>query len=463
MPGFPGSVGGVIRIPNPRLAAATVSLGVGLVLLAVTPSVPRLEKIDRTLFGRLAGKGNAVLGSGSVEDPRRTETLAAPAEIEPAGVLLLDEDPGGFFEKVPPPPADVAVVLARLQARGLPAFGFGYPLQWDDADTLAVEAMRRVMDRFDGAVLGFPLKDSTAGDPVAAPFQLASVSYGSVAGDATDLPVVNAIRGVAPELGGNTTRAGFTRLESEKEDAERAYLLARWGDRVVFALPVVVEVARLGLTMDQVRVEVGTEIRLGQDGPRIPIDFRGRADLPKAFPELRRVPATTVISDQLPEGFATGKEPLYFGDGRLLAPKADREWVEQLAPVDAAVRGAPQRTGVDPVPRPQPLVELVALVVLALVSGRLLSARHLELRTLCAVGLTALVALGLGAVIRTAGVAPVPLAFGVVPGVAWLTGEISRWSNRVEIVTVREPEPDQPVAKKEAARKSRRGRRKRKR
>ena len=453
----------MFRIAHPRLAAVAVSLGTGLALLAVTPRIARLEGLDRTLFGFLSGKGRAVLGTGSVDDPRRVEEFESAASIPPAELLLLEEDAAGYFEDMPPPPADVAVVLARLHERGARGFGYGYPLQWEQADTLAVEAMRRVMDRFDAAVIGLPLKDSTAGDPVAAPFLRASVGTADLAGDASEIPVVNTIRGVAPELGGDRSLAGFTRLETEKPEQGRAYLLARWGDRVVFSLPLVLEAARRGVPVEEFRVVVGEEIRMGADGPRIPIDFRGRVDLPDDPPEPLRVAATAVISEELPEGFATGAGPLFVADGRLLGPKEDVAWGDRLPRVDAAVRRAPRRVGVRPVPRPDPVAELLALVGLALLAGFALGARLFELRVATAAAVTAGVGLLLMLLVRAAGVAPVPLAFLAVPVVGLVVGEIGRFTQRIEVVTVREAEGGPAAEAPSEGKKGRGRRRKRKR
>ncbi|MGE9270577.1 MAG: hypothetical protein ACQKBU_07220, partial [Verrucomicrobiales bacterium] len=330
---------------KPRLKTFLALAVVGATLGVLTPRVASLASLDLRVFGWVSGHPGEVSGVGTLEEPRKIEIYGEATEPRPLEVLYLDDEESGFFEVLPPPPSDVMVVLARLQERGVRALGFGYPLQWEQADTLAVNAMRRVMDRFDGLVLGFPLKDSTAAVPVAAPFQRASVAYHEVRGDGTKMPVVNGIRGVAPEMGGDRSWGGFTRIETEEPDEERAYLLARWSDRVVFALPVVAEVARRGLSFDEVEVVMGEHVQLGEGGPRIPIDFRGRVDLPVEGGERWAEKATGVIAENLPEGFARGKGMLYVTDERLLGGKAEREWAEQLNRLDAAIRQSPVRVG----------------------------------------------------------------------------------------------------------------------
>lgn len=450
-------VEGVIRTEHHRMAAAVASLSVGLLLLAITPKVGFLEKADRKWFGILSGKGDAVVGKGTLKDPRRTEEIELPQEVAPAGVLFLDDDQGEYFEASPPVPTDLAVVFSRLKADGVENFGIGYPLGWKEPDTLALEAMRAMMDRMSGTVLGFQLNNGTVGEPVPVPFQLCSIAYAEVGGDRSKLPVVNSLPGESPEFGGEETRAGFTILGNEDYENERAYLLARWDDRVVFSLPLAAAIMRLGVPLDQVVVEAGSEIRLGVNGPRIPIDFRGRIKLPEAEPEVTRVPATAVISKTLPEGFGAKDAPVYLVDSRLGASKFEREWGEALPRIDAVIRNAPRRIGAIPVPRPGPVVEMVALVALALIGAWMLQARGVLGRMVQAASLCVAVAVLLTIVIRFYSLAPLPLAFQMVPVVLLMMVVITDSSGKIEVV--RAKSADGVEAAPKPARKKRRKKR----
>lgn len=434
-------------------------MAVGLGLMAAVPRVPALASLDAGLFARMAGGGVETGGLGTPEKPRwigRTEEPSAPL---PATLLALDEDREGWFEEIPPPPSDVAVVLARLNAAGLEQLAIGYPLQWESPDTLAVEAMRGVMDRFDGLVLGFPLKDGTAGEPVAMPFLAASVDYAAVQGDATELPLVNAIRGVAPELGGNKTLAGFTQLVTEDQEDGRTYLLARWSDRVVFALPLALEIARRGIDFEDVEIEVGNEIRLGSDGPRIPIDFRGRANLPKSFPEVERIPLKSVIERTLPDDLAAKDRPVFIGDTRVLGPKEDIAWSDGLGAIDGLIRTAPVRVGMREIPRVNPAVELFGAVAVALFAGWCLRARMIEIRAATALGLALAVAVIEWTMVRFASVDLPLLAWLVMPVGAFLIGEYARLSTKVQLVdseALEAAEKEAAAASKKKSRKKRR-------
>jgi hypothetical protein len=243
------------------------------------------------------------------------------------------------------------------------------------------------------------------------------VAYAAIQGDGTKLPVVSNIRGLAPEMGGKKSLAGFTRLENEMPDEERAYLLARWSDRVVFALPVALEVARLGLAFEDVTVHMGRHIRLGEDGPQIPIDHRGRVALPEAGATREALPATAVIAETLPDGFATGKAPLYLTDERLLGVKEERQWAAVLPRIDAVVRGAPRRVDTIQVTRPAMVSEALMLVLLVGGMGMAMSLGPLRFKPQAIIllgwllGLALLLALS----IRLREFGPMPLAFLSVP------------------------------------------------
>jgi hypothetical protein len=436
------------------------ALGVGLLLLACVPVVPPMERLDRWLFSKLAGGGRTVEGRGTFSEPRKLEELMLPREPESPVLLALQEDPEQWFEEMPPPPADLAVVFSRLHTAGVKHLGVGYPLQWEAGDTLAVETMRAMMDRFDALALGLPLKDGTAGEPVAAPFLRASVAYEDVIGGGEDLPVVNAIRGTAPELGGEKTLAGFTRLDSEKKEERRVYLLARWGDRVVFSLPVVMEMARRGLGFDEIRIEPGRELRLGAEGPRIAIDFRGRALLPDDAGELEQIPLNAVIARTLPDGFGeNSRSGVYLGDGRELGPKEDLAWSSGLAAEARVISSAPVRKALVPLPRPNGLLEILLVGAVAAVSAWGLRMRMIELRLCGALALTAGAWVLLLGWIRGLGFAPPPLAILGLPWVAWAGVEFAKWSQRVQVVSVAvadTPKPEAAPAKKKPKRKKRR-------
>jgi len=147
-----------------------------------------------------------------------------------------------------------------------------------------------------------------------------------------------------------------------------------------------------------------------------------------------RAPATAVISKTLPEGFGAKGAPVYLVDRRLGASKFEREWGEALPRIDSVVRNAPRRIAAIPVPRPGPIGEMVALVSLALLGAWMLRARGVLGRMLQAASLGVAVALLLTIVIRFFSLAPLPLAFQMVPMVALLMVVMTDSSGKIEVV-----------------------------
>lgn len=451
----------MIRLAHPRWigAAAAFVIAAGLALFGLRAEWGR--GLDRALFERLAGEPGRVAGDGTPDSPRVIERREQPSGSASPRVLFVDEDPEGYFERVPPPPSDLMVVLARLRDGGLESVAFGYPLQWEKPDTLALEAMRRVMDRFDRAVIGYVVKDSTAPVPVPPPFLAASIPYSAVEGDAAKLPAVNGVVGIAPEFGGDRSWAGFIGIQTEQEEENRAYLMARWSDRVVFAVPLALEIARLGLSPEtDVKVRMGHEIALGMHGPRIPIDFRGRADLPPDEPEREAVPATTVISEELPEGFLAGDAPVFFTDERLLGDKANRRWAGRLPRLDAAVREVPRVMARTEVPAwPVPAVIVFALV-LAVSGAWLAGVGGLRRRIAAVLGFGAAVVGVLAAMIHGGIGAPMPLAMVSVPVVLFVATLFLDVAPTVEVVrgdgSKAPAVPGAPASRKKGKRRGRR-------
>lgn len=409
----------MLRAGQIRLAATAVPLALGLALVTKELPTSHLQPHRRELWSILAGR--EVL-AGTNPSATFIERRRTPVWVEPPRILHLDEDPEGYFEDNPPPPADWAVLLTRLHDRGLRHVGIALPLEWENPDVLAIAALRRALDQFSGAVLGLPVKDSSRGDAVPLPFQRASVAIESVTGDATRIPIVNSLRGTAPELGGKRTFAGFTRIETEADEAEHAHLLARWNDRVIFALPLALEIARRGLHPDEILIRPGNEIRLGASGPRLPIDSNGRLKLAADAPPAEFTPASAVIAETLPPGFVRSDAPLYLADGRLVADESARWSLRQLPRLDAPIRHAPEVIGRQFLHRPPVVAELAGVVVVSLLCGCCWPARRARWIALFSTIALAFITLALGELLRSLSLIPDPLALLQIPVVAGFIG-----------------------------------------
>lgn len=358
---------------------AAVLLGAGLFALGATPLIAPLRAIERQLVKVVAlavDPVDTILdGDGSADNPwTRRKATPYPA-VPPPRLLNIDDDPEGYFSTSPLAPVDHAVIFSSLHEAGHRVIGVGHLMAWDEGEPLAMEALRNQLDRFDAAVLALPLARGAVPEPVAAPFLRWSIPESEAIGNVSALPQVNRIAVPNAEQGGTKSAAGFSLLENETDPGDGVQpLLARWGDRIVFSFPLAVEIAAeglppadpaypaKGLSADDLIVHVGKEIRLGKAGPVIAIDEFGRGKVAPGV-EAIEAPAKRIVS----EGAEPPKsKPLLTRDTRENLSAADRAWSDRLAGRVQALRTAPRYEPTVPLPRPDAMLELLLVSLLAL-------------------------------------------------------------------------------------------------
>ena len=346
---------------------AAVLLGAGLFAIGGVSLIPPLRALERWMVKGLAFTVDPVDtildGSGLQESPWTRRKSVPPPVQTPPRLLNIDDDPEGYFSTSPLAPIDHSVIFAGLSEAGHKVLGVGHLMAWDDPEPLAMEALRKQLDRFDAAVLALPLARGAQPDPVAAPFLRWSVLESDAQGKVSALPQVNRIAIPNAEQGGTRTLAGFSLLENESDPgADKQPLLARWGNRIVFAFPLAVEIAAEGLTPSDVMIHVGKEIRLGPGGPVIGIDEFGRGTVVPGV-EAIETPAKRMIS----EGAEPPKsKPLLTRDTKINLSPADKAWSDHLPGRIQALRAAPRYQPATLLPRPDALLELLLVSLLTL-------------------------------------------------------------------------------------------------
>jgi hypothetical protein len=367
---------------------AAVLLGAGLFALGGVSLIPPLRALERWMVKGVAytvepETADIILdGNGSQKSPWTRRKSVPPPVQTPPRVLNIDDDPEGYFSTSPLAPIDHSVIFAGLSEAGHKVLGVGHLMAWDDPEPLAMEALRKQLDRFDAAVLALPLARGANPEPVATPFLRWSIPESDVQGKVSALPQVNRIAVPNAEQGGAKSLAGFSLLENESDPgADKQPLLARWDDRIVFAFPLAVEIAAEGLTPADVIIEVGKEIRLGPAGQVIGIDEFGRGSVVPGV-EAIETPAKRMIS----EGAETPKsKPLLTRDIRADLSAADKAWSDQLPGRIQALRAAPRYQPAAILPRPDALLELLLVSLLALAGTAATALGSLRWRIVAAV------------------------------------------------------------------------------
>lgn len=329
--------------------------------------------IDRAAFTAVArGFANPPLfisGTGSHVSPWNLRTFAAEnlADKRQAPLIVsLGDDRDGFFQSSPPSPIDLAVILTNCQRLGARQTATAVVMAWDAPDPIGLAALDKAIGRFDSLVMAAPLSRGAVPEPMPAAFRNASVPLDSVRGDASALPMVNRIPLSGVILGKAHTAAGFQTLDSEPI-SKWVPLLARWEDRVVFAFPLLCVLQRLDLPVTGVAIRMGESIRLGPNGPIVPIDRFGRLAVPlKPLAPFAEIPAESLIDGG--EGIfpPQAPQPVVLRDDRSAAEPATRAFSQQLPAIIAALASDSGLSPAYDYHRLQPNRELVALLLVAL-------------------------------------------------------------------------------------------------
>ena len=329
--------------------------------------------IDRLAFITVArGFANPpffLSGNGSHSSPWNLRTFAAknPTQNRQAPVIVaLGDDPEGFFQSSPPSPIDLAVILSNFRRLGANKAATAVVLAWDSADPVGLVALDKALGRFDSLVMAAPLSRGAVPEPMPPAFRTASVPLESIHGDLSPLPVVNRVPLTGIILGKDHIRAGFQVIDSEPI-TKFVPLLARWEDRVVFAFPLLVVLQRLDLPLSGVEIRLGEFLKLGPNGPTVPVDRYGRLAVPlNAVAPYAEIPAAALIDggdDLFPQ---QAPQPVVLRDDRSAAEPATRAFSKKLPALIAALASD---TGVAPprdYPRLQTAPELLVLGLVAL-------------------------------------------------------------------------------------------------
>ena len=281
-----------------------------------------------------------VSGKGTRAAPWKVQAFSSdskPDKRQAPVIVSLGDDLDGFFQNSPPAPIDLAVVLTNFQRLGAKKAATAVVLAWETPDPIGLAALEKSLDRFESLVMAAPLSRGAVASSMPPAFRRASIPLTGVQGDASALPVVNRIPLPGVVLGGASTTAGFSVLESESP-AKFAPLLARWEDRVVFSFPLLAVLQRLNLPTAGIEVRLGEYLKLGPAGPLVPIDDYGRLSVPlKPISAFVEISAEAVIDggDELFPKQAP--DPVILRDDRTAAEPATRAFSKMLSATVAAL------------------------------------------------------------------------------------------------------------------------------
>lgn len=268
------------RQPHPFFRTWIVTASVAVAAWWLVPGSSLDRKAFKVLTHRQAASPLEISGEGTHAEPWtwRAETRGTQQTVTWNLITLMDPV-DGTFQGWPHAPIDLALIFSNLQRLGARQLACAVLLAWEQPDPIGLAAMERTLADFESVVIAAPVTRGAVMETLPPPFRRTSLLFEDLTGDGSTLPRVNRVS--VPNLiyGGKNTLAGFQVIDSEPEGA-RMPLLARWDYRVVLAFPLVAVMQRLGLGVEDLQIELGSHIHLGDKGPSIPIDDHGRLAIP---------------------------------------------------------------------------------------------------------------------------------------------------------------------------------------
>ncbi|MGJ8678341.1 MAG: hypothetical protein ACSHX0_12555 [Akkermansiaceae bacterium] len=267
-----------------RISISITAVALGLLVFFLAHLVPQFEAFDLACI-RLFSAGDDM-----VYRQERPTGLISINSLEQASqtehsfyVVGLTDDPDRIFESSPPSPLDYAVILDSLIKRHQKRVIMTTQLVWDDSSDMEIMALNSKLAQFEQAIVALPVTRGAIDKVAPSALQRATIPLSRVRGNIKLLPIVNQV--TTPDLvnGGEQTLAGFHRIESMEtvDDPASVQLLALWQDKgVIPSLELLTLMAQYAVLPQDIIIHCGREIQLGTDGPLIPIDEFGRAELP---------------------------------------------------------------------------------------------------------------------------------------------------------------------------------------
>ena len=277
-------------------------------------------------------------GTGSQPQPWSLRVLSPSRKADPKevpAIVSLGDDPQGIFQSSPPSPVDIAVVLKNTRRLGADKAAISATLAWDEPDVIALSALDGELAAFSSLVTAAPVSRSATGNAIPPTFRRASIPLDQIQGDTSAIPSVNRVSLPGVILGGDSALSGFSLIE--QDTSTNAPLIARWEDRAVFAFPLVAVLASKGIPVESLEIQLGNYIKLGPNGPVIPIDAFGRMAVAAGnVEEAVRVAADAVIDSEqsLPRN---GSGFILLRDDQSGAEEATRAFSRKVAPLIAAI------------------------------------------------------------------------------------------------------------------------------
>ena len=262
-----------------RIILATLALEVGVCVAFLADDWGPLRKREDVLFETLlratrSEKEFVLDDSQPVSRVRLVRPLKVGA-LQPYFHISVSESSTEILESYPPSPLDWHYLLKHMHAVGCEVAAIEHPLSWEGDDLYHLSMLGNLNNSlalYETAVLTVDLKRLPKQRPIPEYLRSSAIPIANVRGELGSLVRVNRVLHAPSATATPNIRFSFRVQESVEGVTPE---IVRWGDYLIPSFPLAVAMAQNKIPPDQVKVELGRHIRLG-DGPVVPIDDIGQ-------------------------------------------------------------------------------------------------------------------------------------------------------------------------------------------
>ncbi len=283
-----------------RLPVATLVLSVGVAVLFLGKVTTWLPAFDRACVRAASPSDQLVYDHDAASDTISAHTLAIqPDKARDFQLVAVTDDPDHIFEHTPPSPLDYAVILESLHNRGFRSVVLTTRMTWDEQPGLEAKGLSSRLALFNKAVIALPVTRGATAHPIPAALQRALIPLSRITGNHQHIPTVNQVTLPSHADGAAQTLAGFHQIESAPPSPGHIPMLAHWqGQGLIPSLELLAIMSAHDVAPADLIIHCGKHIRLGSQGPVIPIDAYGQTPSPKsAVPTHNALPP--IIAEQV--------------------------------------------------------------------------------------------------------------------------------------------------------------------
>jgi hypothetical protein len=273
---------------KPRLLIATLAAGVGLAVALAGDKLAWIRQLDANLVMLAAsyqpGEQHLVQDMDRETGVLTLRTLTKePGKGRLFQSVRITDDPGRIFEHSPPSALDYAVILESLHNRGYDDVVLTTRMSWDEHPGLEAGGLGDRLARFARSAIPLPVTRAATDQVAPEPLQRAMIPLSRVSGNHLLIPIVNRVPLPAHTDGGANTLAGFSRIESAPASEGDIPLLANWRNQgLIPSIDLLAMMMAHKVSPAELTIVCGKHIRLGNEGPVIPIDDYGQTPAPDA-------------------------------------------------------------------------------------------------------------------------------------------------------------------------------------